>query len=258
MCKAHGVTQWQAGFAAAATALVLYWRIRRWRPQIAPAEQSPSVPILYVAGSMLKECAADVGKEGARSGCPSDQVVDFESQVRMESHLLEEAAFTVRLVLKTGAYLACEHIHVAEKQLKTIADKLEELAELACPRNIFWRYGRSQPMAGLLDLPLLRLGASELVMVPVTSNYEKEPGELAIGRFLVSGTDAKMSRYLESSSGILDAVQRARLLLRLEWMFFSIWDLPLTWGDEADNVPLGTGTNPHNASAFHVASKSKD
>ena len=57
----------------------------------------------------------------------------------------------------------------------------------------------------------------------------------------VSGTDAAQSRYREFSSGILDALQRERLMMRLEWIFHSMWDLPLTWGDDDCNfAPHGS------------------
>eukprot|EP00930_Biecheleria_cincta_P024638 TRINITY_DN17621_c0_g1_i1.p1 TRINITY_DN17621_c0_g1~~TRINITY_DN17621_c0_g1_i1.p1 ORF type:complete len:259 (-),score=30.08 TRINITY_DN17621_c0_g1_i1:20-796(-) len=182
---------------------------------------------------------------------PTEQL-DFDAQVAIERCLLGEGAATVRLVLRTGAHRFLPFPFSAEKQLVTIADKLEEIAELSSPHNIFWRYGRDHPMAALLTLPLFDLAASKFALIPVTLGYVSEPGELAIARFLVSGTDARKSRYYEFSSGILDAVQRDRLLFRLETIFMPVWDLPLTWGDEMDNVSLGSG-NPHNAIPFGVS-----
>jgi len=181
---------------------------------------------------------------------PTEEL-DFDTQVSIEKGLLGEGAATVRLVLRTGAHRFLPFPYSAEKQLTAVADKLEEIADSISPHNIFWRYGRDQPMAALLDLPLFCLAASKFALVPVTLGYVSEPGELAIARFLVSGTDARKSRYYEFSSGILDSVQRDRLLFRLENIFMPMWDLPLTWGDEMDGMSLGR-CNPHNAIPFGV------
>mmetsp|Transcript_69484 Transcript_69484/g.122889 ORF Transcript_69484/g.122889 Transcript_69484/m.122889 type:complete len:245 (+) Transcript_69484:29-763(+) len=164
--------------------------------------------------------------------------VDFDEQMREESRLLQEAAATVLLVLETEVYRFLPHVHIAEKQLRAIASKLGEVSDLISPHNAFWRYGRDQPLKQLFEMPLLRLAASQGVMVPVTLGHVQTPGDLIVARFLVSGTDASKSRYHEFSSGILDALQRDRLMMRLEWIFHSMWDLPLTWGDDDDDMPL--------------------
>ncbi|CAK8995060.1 Uncharacterized protein SCF082_LOCUS4199 [Durusdinium trenchii] len=110
------------------------------------------------------------------------------------------------------------------------------VSDLLSPHNMYWRFGRDEPMKQLLETPLLQLAASEGAMVPVTLGHVKEPGEYLIARFLVSGTDAQKSRYREFSSGILDALQRERLMMRLEWIFHSMWEMPLTWGDGIDDT----------------------
>ncbi|CAE7252593.1 unnamed protein product [Symbiodinium sp. CCMP2592] len=156
-----------------------------------------------------------------------------------ECRLLQEAATTVRLILRTGVFRFLPHVHVAEKQLNAIASKLDEVTDLLSPHNMFWRFGRDQPMKQLLETPLLQLAASTEVIVPVTAGMTSELGEGLVARFLVSGTDASKSRYREFSSGILDSVQRELLMMRLEWLFHSTWDLPLTWGDGLDDMTLG-------------------
>eukprot|EP00913_Durusdinium_trenchii_P026354 g24729.t1 len=179
-----------------------------------------------------------------------EEAVDFDLQ-------LQEDARTVKLVLSTGAFQALPHVHVAQKQLDAIASKLDEVSDLLSPHNMYWRFGRDEPMKQLLEprsgavergeTPLLQLAASEGAMVPVTLGHVKElhtaravflrePGEYLIARFLVSGTDAQKSRYREFSSGILDALQRERLMMRLEWIFHSMWEMPLTWGDGIDDT----------------------
>ncbi|CAK8995098.1 Uncharacterized protein SCF082_LOCUS4210 [Durusdinium trenchii] len=165
-----------------------------------------------------------------------EEAVDFDLQLQEESRLLQEAARTVKLVLSTGAFQALPHVHVAQKQLDAIASKLDEVSDLLSPHNMYWRFGRDEPMKQLLETPLLQLAASEGAMVPVTLGHVKEPGEYLIARFLVSGTDAQKSRYREFSSGILDALQRERLMMRLEWIFHSMWEMPLTWGDGIDDT----------------------
>eukprot|EP00438_Fugacium_kawagutii_P002621 Skav201672 [mRNA] locus=scaffold641:349150:353215:+ [translate_table: standard] len=105
---------------------------------------------------------------------------------------------------------------------------------------MFWRFGRDEPMQLLMDTPLLRLAACEGALVPVTLNHVRgAPGEVMVARFLVQGTDASKSRYREFSSGILDALQREMLMMRLESIFFSVWEMPLTWGDGMDDVHFG-------------------
>jgi len=243
-----GATKVQSfGAVALVSAVALYLRLRRLRTREAAGKANCHA----APNSVDLTSPAEDSSTAATTECPEE--VDFEARVRREQQLILEAAATVQMVIRTGAFWCLPHPHAAKKQLCTIADKLEEVADCTSPHNIFWRYGREQPMADLLELPLLRLAASCSVIVPVSLGYVKEPGELAVARFLVSGTDANKSRYREFSSGILDAVQRDRLLFRLEWLFQSVWDLPLTWGDEADNLPLGGSVNPHNASAFGVS-----
>ncbi|CAE7850118.1 Psmd10, partial [Symbiodinium sp. KB8] len=165
-----------------------------------------------------------------------EDVVDFDERLKEECRLLQEAATTVRLILRTGVFRFLPHVHVAEKQLNAIASKLDEVTDLLSPHNMFWRFGRDQPMKQLLETPLLQLAASSEVIVPVTAGMTSELGEGLVARFLVSGTDASKSRYREFSSGILDSVQRELLMMRLEWLFHSTWDLPLTWGDGLDDM----------------------
>lgn len=231
--------------ALTAATLVCWYRHPR------PAKQSASKETQHDWSQLAqyKESRLDDGKDSRDD--PTEQL-DFEAQVAIERSLLGKGAATVQMVLRTGAHRFLPFPYSAEKQLITIANKLEEISELSSPHNIFWRYGRDQPMAALLELPLFRLAASKLALVPMTLGYVSEPGEFAIARFLVSGTDARKSRYYEFSPGILDCIQRDRLLFRLETIFMPIWDLPLTWGDEMDNMTLGSG-NPHNAVPFGVS-----
>lgn len=233
------------GLALTAATLVCWYHHPR------PTKQSASKETQHDSSQLAQYVQSRLDDDRDSRADPTEQL-DFEAQVAIERSLLGEGAATVQMVLRTGAHQFLPFPYSAEKQLITIANKLEEIAELSSPHNIFWRYGRDQPMAALLDLPLFDLAASKFALVPVTLGYVSEPGELAIARFLVSGTDARKSRYYEFSSGILDCIQRDRLLFRLETIFMPIWDLPLTWGDEMDNMSLGSG-NPHNAVPFGVS-----
>ncbi|CAJ1409741.1 unnamed protein product [Effrenium voratum] len=212
--------------AAAVTLTTALWLLRYRRRNVlqeqaeAPKQEAP----LYVPAPPDPE---------------PEPTVDFDAQLRKESGLLLAASETVQMVLQTGAFKSLPHVHVAEKQLQAISAKLEEVSDLLSPHNMFWRYGRDQPMQQLLDTPLLQLAAAEGVMVPVTLGHISQPGDLLVARFLVSGTDASKSRYREFASGILDALQRDRLMMRLEWIFHSMWDLPLTWGDGIDDFGFG-------------------
>jgi len=50
--------------------------------------------------------------------------------------------------------------------------------------------------------------------------------------YLLVGTDPHESRYLESSRAILDSVHRNKLLLQIQRLMWSSWNIPLIWGDE--------------------------
>mmetsp|Transcript_35866 Transcript_35866/g.80241 ORF Transcript_35866/g.80241 Transcript_35866/m.80241 type:complete len:247 (+) Transcript_35866:49-789(+) len=227
--RLHGVARVLAGaFSAAA----LFWLSRLFhRRRQAAGTALPSKPLQAAPAPVLYSPVAEEEDE--------EEPMDFDERLKQESHLLLEAADTVRLILRTEVFRFLPHVHVAEKQLNAIANKLDEVSDLLSPHNMFWRFGRDQPMQQLLETPLLKLAASTEVLVPVTAGLTEELGEGLVARFLVSGTDASKSRYREFASGILDAVQRELLMMRLEWLFHSMWDLPLTWGDGLDDMTMG-------------------
>lgn len=60
-----------------------------------------------------------------------------------------------------------------------------------------------------------------------------------IAHYLLVGTDPGESRYRECSCAILDAVHRGKLLERIQVLNWSCWSIPLTWGDEDDEIRFG-------------------
>lgn len=68
-----------------------------------------------------------------------------------------------------------------------------------------------------------------------------------LAHYLLMGTDPTEDRYYETSVGILDAVHRQQLLLQIEKIQWPCWNIPLTWGDEADMIGFGVANH-------HVAS----
>mmetsp|Transcript_61772 Transcript_61772/g.133871 ORF Transcript_61772/g.133871 Transcript_61772/m.133871 type:complete len:278 (+) Transcript_61772:34-867(+) len=196
----------------------------------------------------------------AKAPPKSDGVAEmsFDAQVIEERRLIRGALETVLLVRRTKAYAYLPHPYAVERELLRLERDLGEISDLLGGSAFFWRLGRDEPMERLLDLPLLRLAGSRAAIVPVSLGFVKETielGEEAVARYLVSGTDPDMSRYREYSPGILDSLQRNRLLKALQVILWPCWDMPLTWGDEDDCVVFG-GATAHNTSAFGVAQRS--
>lgn len=197
--------------------------------------------------------------EGPPTSCTAFDETEPVAHELDERDVVLRAAEAVALVRRTQAYRAAPHPYAVEKQLRKLEADLREISDCLHESSFFWRPGRDEPMAHLLQLPLLQLSASDCVLVPVTSGHVKETwmqGELAVARFLLSGTDPKVSRYREYSSGILDAMQRDRLLRCITRLFWPVWDMPLTWGDDDDcfGVPQSTA---HSVSAFGVAMRTQ-
>lgn len=64
-----------------------------------------------------------------------------------------------------------------------------------------------------------------------------------VAHYLLMGTDPGESRYREYAVGILDVVHRGQLLQKIQVLQWPLWDIPLTWGDDADSLTYG-GQSP--------------
>eukprot|EP00746_Dinoflagellata_sp_MGD_P165275 gnl/MRDRNA2_/MRDRNA2_94449_c0_seq1.p1 gnl/MRDRNA2_/MRDRNA2_94449_c0~~gnl/MRDRNA2_/MRDRNA2_94449_c0_seq1.p1 ORF type:complete len:328 (-),score=64.80 gnl/MRDRNA2_/MRDRNA2_94449_c0_seq1:99-1082(-) len=199
-----------------------------------------------------------------------------------EAQRLNEALRAVELVRRFLSDKECGEQFVAfpalvDKQLRVISDDLKEAIELS--GNFGWRLGRDVPMEKLFrENPIMKLGGpedfvqslvplsmardvgsrgkevtvasqqrvnGERVTVETTLNVSGMvlTGAYAVAAYLLSGTSACDSRYRESSCGVLDDFHRDKLIKSLTFLFYPVWDDGLKcWGDEDDNLVLGTFT----------------
>jgi hypothetical protein len=199
-----------------------------------------------------------------------------------EAQRLDEALRAVELVRQFLSNKECGEQFVAfpalvDKQLRVIRDDLKEAID--CRAYFGWRLGRDVPLEKLFrENPIMKLGGlkdyvqslvplsmardvasrgkevtvasqqrvnGNRVTVETTLNVEGMvlTGANAVAAYLLSGTSAGDSRYRESSCGVLDDFHRDKLIKALTFLFYPVWDDGLKcWGDEDDNLVLGTFT----------------
>lgn len=274
-----------------------------------------------------EECGADVDFDWSSGTAVVSWGADRESshvvateeteaeQNERERKIFEEAVRVVQALRKSTVPRKLPHYHVLDKQLANAENLLGEIGDNV---DQFWRYGRDEPMAALLELPFMRLAAEgggaallPLPLVPIGAGRGKapqpigpDPEDLALldltanadensspsrtemeaafrrrarelhhrgtcvnpeayhelqeayerclqGRprppkasmvssddvlahYLLVGTDAAKSRYREYAQGLLDVVQRERLLNRI--------DVLRNWGETSGSTTgLGQG-----------------
>lgn len=106
-------------------------------------------------GAVIHASVAETSPETTSVGEVEPESVQFDREHRT----LDEAVRIVRLIRMSGVpkklpnyNITNRHLEDAENLLGEIADNVEE----------FWRYSRDEPMADLMDLPLLRFAAENI------------------------------------------------------------------------------------------------
>lgn len=103
-----------------------------------------------------------VNASGAAASSVSTTIREVEPesvQFDREHRTLDEAIRIVQLIRKSGLPKKLPHFQVTNRHLEDAENLLGEIAD-----NVeeFWRYSRDEPMADLLDLPLLRFAAENI------------------------------------------------------------------------------------------------
>mmetsp|Transcript_19712 Transcript_19712/g.54153 ORF Transcript_19712/g.54153 Transcript_19712/m.54153 type:complete len:375 (+) Transcript_19712:51-1175(+) len=103
-----------------------------------------------------------------------------EEQGMREQRTFEEAARIMRLLRQSAVHRKLPHFHAVDRQLENAENFLSEIADCV---SEFWRYGRDEPMADLMQLPIMQLAASggREAIVPVTQGFVKHLWSQAIG-----------------------------------------------------------------------------
>lgn len=252
----------------------------------------------------------------------------WDEQMAEEKQVLEATTLLIQDVRRSEVHRKLPHFHVVDRELQTIE---EQMKSLSISVTGFWRYGRDEPMATLLKLPLMQLAKSggQAALIPVSQGFVKETsgandeapplepedesspdadlallglensrrridrdavesafrhrsrhfhrhgrcsnvrgfdllcrarnrclarlamprlraygggGDL-VAHYLLMGTDPGESRYREYAVGILDGLHRDQVMQKMQILQWPTWDIPLTWGDDADMVGFG-GQSP--------------
>jgi hypothetical protein len=77
-------------------------------------------------------------------------------QIAAEQRIVQEAIRLIQIVRSSGVPRQLPHSHVLRTQLQTAELQLAEILDNV---DSFWRYGREEPMADLLCLPIMQLAA---------------------------------------------------------------------------------------------------
>lgn len=137
-----------------------------------------------VGGMKVSKVARMLDEMAEASGAPLERVpaapattqapktLSWDEEIAMEKATFEEAARIVRGVRQSVVHRKLPHFHATDRQLRVLE---EQLANIAVNVKNFWRYGRDEPMAKLLELPMLRLAATkgEGALLPVSLGFVK-------------------------------------------------------------------------------------
>jgi hypothetical protein len=252
---------------------------------------------------------------------------NYDKQLADEQRIVEAARSIVSDVRQSEVHRKLPHFYSVDKELRILEESFQSIG---ISIKGFWRYGRDEPMADLLRLPLLDLASTggSGSLIPLSQGFVKdaleagvcdaygldeeagdegeEASDLAVlglrplhsqddvesafrhrsrhfhrhGRctnvrgfnrltearnrclsrlampklrayggggdlvahYLLMGTDPGESRYHEFAVGILDSAHRHTLMQRLQVLQWPVWDIPLTWGDDADLELQGLGS----------------
>lgn len=100
----------------------------------------------------------------------------WDEEIALEKATFEEAARIVRGVRQSVVHRKLPHFHATDRQLRVLE---EQLAAIGVNVKNFWRYGRDEPMAKLLELPILQLASTrgERALLPVSLGFVKHTAD---------------------------------------------------------------------------------
>jgi len=100
-----------------------------------------------------------------------------ERQIALEQRAVGGTLEIIRCVRATAVHRRLPHYHAVDRQLDAIARLLDIIADNLAD---FWRYGREEPMADLLSLPLMQLAVNggNAAIVPMPQCFLDGTGDV--------------------------------------------------------------------------------
>lgn len=128
--------------------------------------------LVRMVDEMAEASGVPIERVPANSPVQAPSALSWDEEIARERATFDEAVRIVRGVRHSVVHRKLPHFHATDRQLRVLE---EQLAAIGVNVKNFWRYGRDEPMAKLLELPILRLASTggQGALLPVSLGFVK-------------------------------------------------------------------------------------